>query len=40
MKQDFKFNMNRVSPNVYLLNVYVIQNKNGIMLNVGVIVKN
>ena len=28
MKQDFKFNMNRVSPNVYLMNVYVIQNWN------------
>ena len=39
MKQDFQFSMNRVSVNVNLMKVYVIQIRNGIMMNVSANVK-
>ena len=40
MKQDLQFNMIRESVNADLMKVYVIQSKNGIVMNVGVSVKN
>ena len=39
MKQDFQFSMNRVSVNVNLMKVYVIQIRNGIMMNASANVK-
>ena len=40
MKQDFQFQMNRVSVNVASLKVYVIQSNNEIMMDVGESVRN
>ena len=38
--KDFLFSMNRVSTNVDKIKVYVIQSKHGIIMNIGVTVKN
>ena len=40
MKQDFYFSMNRGSVAVGLMEVYVVQSKNWIMMNVRMTVKN
>ena len=40
MKQDLYFNMNYVSASVDWMKFYVIKNKNGMIMNVGVNVKN
>ena len=40
MKQNFQFSLNCVNVNVDLMRVDVIQGKNGIMINVVVVVKN
>ena len=40
MKPDLQFNMNRAILNVNLIKVDVIHNKNGILINGGVSVKN
>ena len=40
MKHDFQFNMNSVSANVDWMKLQVIQSKNGIIINIGVSIKN
>ena len=36
MKQNFSINMNHVSTNIDWIKLYVIQSKNGIIMNLGV----
>ena len=36
MDQDFQFRMNLVSSNRELMKLYVIQSKNGVIINIGV----
>ena len=40
MKQDFYFSLNPASVNVDLMKLYAMHRKNGIVINVGVVVKN
>ena len=40
MKQDFLFNMSRVSETENYLKVHVIQSRNGTKMNIGTSVKN
>ena len=39
MKKDYQFSMNRVSKNVDWMKIHVIQNKNGVMMNIYVSLK-